>query len=308
MIQTALSRPRLLARVLWRMPGFGIGVLLCALITLNALLLPLVIHLDVSETSLMDVLLPPSPAHPFGTDDLGRDVLVRVLFGLRSSWAAALAIIPIAAALGTVVGLTAAWQGGWIDTILMRIVDVFLSFPVMIFALAVAAMLGPSLLNAILALSAVWWTWYARVSRTAALSAKTRGYVVAAQAMGVPGGVLLRRHILRDVLRPVVVLAAIDVGTVILVLGALSFIGAGAQAPAPELGLMVSSGLGVVFTSWWVPVFPGLAIFIAALAANMLATGLRDLANVQVRRSLFSKLHRRALDEADAAVRNGRPT
>jgi peptide/nickel transport system permease protein len=302
MIVRSMSRPRLLARFAARMPGFAAGFALCLLITLNAILLPLVIHLDPAGTSLMDVLLQPSLSHPFGTDDLGRDVLLRVLFGLRSSWAAALAVIPVAAAVGTIIGITAAWLGGWVDTILMRIVDVFLSFPVMIFALAVAAMLGPSLANALIALSAVWWTWYARIARGAALSAKTRGYVVAAQAMGVSAPVLLWRHVLRDVLRPVVVLAALDVGTVILVLGALSFIGAGAQPPMPELGLMVSSGLSVIFTSWWVPVFPGIAIFVAALAANMLATGLRDLSNVQARRSLFDTLHQPVPDRADGTV------
>jgi len=123
-----MSRPGTALRFAAHMPGFSIGLALCSIITLNALLLPSLIHLDPAETSLMDVLLEPSLGHPFGTDDLGRDVLVRTLFGLRSSWAAALAVIPVAAAIGTVVGMAAAWLGGWIDTILMRIVDVFLSF------------------------------------------------------------------------------------------------------------------------------------------------------------------------------------
>lgn len=285
-----------------RMPWFGLGLLLCILITANALLLPFVTDRDPTATSFLEILQPPSLSHLFGTDELGRDVFVRVLFGLQSSWIAACFVIPLAAAIGTLIGTAAAWFGGWLDFLLMRVVDAVLAFPVLISALAIAAILGPSLTHVLIALSVGWWTWYARVARGATLSARSRGYVVAAQAMNVPTAVLLRRHILGEVLRPIIVLCALDVGLLILVLGGLSFLGAGSPPPAPELGLMVSSGLSEIFTAWWAAIAPAAAIFLTSLSANLMATGLRDLLNVQNRTALF---HAAAVRESEVLLASG---
>ncbi len=221
--------------------------------------------------------LAPSLAHPFGTDQLGRDMLSRVLMGTRPALLISIAVVLAAALIGVPLGAVAGYRGGWVDEVLMRGTEVFQSFPPLLLAMVVVALLGPDLKNAALALVVSWWPWYARLVRAEAKSLRERPFVAAAEAIGVPTHSILRRHIIRNSMTPVLVQATVDVGTVVLAAGSLAFIGLGAQPPAPDWGLMVAEGRSLVFTSWWVSTFAGLAIFVTVLAFNLLGDALRDV-------------------------------
>ena len=222
-----------------------------------------------------DVLTPPSGAHLFGTDELGRDVLSRVLHGAHTSLPLAFLLVGIAVVLGTVLGAISGFFGGWLDSVLMRCVDIFFAFPAIVLAMVVTAVLGPSLANAVLALAIVTWPTYARVIRGLVLSARQSDYVLSVRLLGASPARALRRDVLPNVFGPVLVLATLDIGNAVLLLAGLSFLGLGAQPPAPEWGSMVSSGT-TYFQSWWIAAFPGLAIFSVVLAFNFLGDSLRD--------------------------------
>src|SRR5579884_827695 len=213
--------------------------------------------------------LAPSLAHPMGTDDLGRDVLTRVMAGTRYSLEAVVIVLTLALLAGTVVGSVAGYAGGMVDEILMRFTDIVLAFPGIILALALAAALGPSLINATLAIAAIWWPTYARLVRGQVLSTKENLYVEAARAFGLSPSRIVRRHILPNSFAPVLVQLSLDMGDVLVTVAALSFIGLGAQLPTPEWGLMVSTDAPNVLTAWWQSTFPGLAIFVTALIFNL---------------------------------------
>lgn len=229
------------------------------------------------ETNVGDRNLAPSAAHLFGTDQLGRDILSRVIIGARPALTISLLVVAIAALVGIPLGAIAGYRGGWLDEVLMRITEVFQAFPPLLLAMVTVAILGPSLTNAALALAICWWPWYARLVRAEARTLRDRPFVEAARSIGVPMWRILPRHILRNCLTPVLVQATVDIGSVVLAAGSLAFIGLGAQPPAPDWGLMVAEGRGAIFTSWWISTFPGLAIFVTVLGFNLLGDALRDL-------------------------------
>ncbi|MGR0220846.1 ABC transporter permease [Agromyces sp. ZXT2-6] len=229
------------------------------------------------ETSVGDRNLAPSAAHWFGTDQLGRDILSRVIIGARPALTISLLVVAIAAVVGVPLGAIAGYRGGRLDDVLMRITEVFQAFPPLLLAMVTVALLGPSLTNAALALAICWWPWYARLVRAEARSLRDRPFVEAARSIGVPMWRILPRHILRNCMTPVLVQATVDVGSVVLAAGSLAFIGLGAQPPAPDWGLMVAEGRGAIFTAWWIATFPGLAIFATVLGFNLLGDALRDL-------------------------------
>jgi peptide/nickel transport system permease protein len=222
------------------------------------------------------IMIGPGFHHWLGTDELGRDLLSRIIFGARPALFTALTVVGIAAIFGTILGLLAGFRGGWIDSLVMRISELFLSFPPLLLSLVAVSILGPGLLNALIALTISWWPWYARLIRGEAASLRQRPFVEISIAMGISQWKIMTRHILRNVTSPLIVQVATDLGTVILAAGSLAFIGLGAQPPLADWGLMVAQGRSVIFSQWWISTFPGIAIFIAVLAFNLLGDALRD--------------------------------
>ena len=220
-------------------------------------------------------LLAPNPVNWFGTDEVGRDVLSRVIAGARVSILLALLLVASSLVIGTILGAVAGYIGKAADEIIMRIADLVFAFPTIILAMVIAASLGPSLTNAVIAMLIVSWPAYARVTRSLVLGARTSEYVIAGRLLGNSPVVSLSKDILPNIIAPVFVLATLDVGTAILLLSGLSFLGLGAVPPTPDWGAMVSSGV-LNFSSWWIAVFPGLAILSVVLAFNFLGDALRD--------------------------------
>ncbi len=227
---------------------------------------------------------PPSLAHPFGTNELGQDVLSLVLGGARVSLLAGFAVVAIGAAAGILVGAIAGYAGGWTDDILMRLADLKLTIPGLILAMAVAAALGPGMTNMVFAIALSWWPGFARLVRAEVMACKEETYVVAARAMGAGPGRILFRHILPNVMTPVIVKMSLDMGFAILTVAALGFIGIGVKPPTPEWGSLLSVARNYMPDFWWMAIFPGLAIFIAVFAFNILGDGLRDVFDPRARR------------------------
>lgn len=267
------------ARYAARHPGLLIGAGIALLLILGALAAPVLAPFPKdagTATDLLNTLKPPGGEHLLGTDTVGRDVWSRVLYGALISLGAAAAIIVASLAIGVPVGLLAGAAGGWIDDVLMRVVDIFLAFPSLLLALAIGAALGPSLEHAAIAIVIAWWPWYARLMRGEAAAIRRRAYVESATLLGVPGWRVALRHVLPNAAGPVIVQASLDLGGIILTLAALSFLGLGAQDPTPEWGLMVEQGRALFSTHPWVALVPGLAIMLAALAFTLLGEGLRE--------------------------------
>ncbi|GAB4525089.1 MAG: ABC transporter permease [Anaerolineae bacterium] len=237
------------------------------------------------EQRVVDRLQPPSREHLFGTDQLGRDVLTRVLFGGRLSLPAGVMVVISACLIGTAIGAMAGFIGGWFDELVMRLTEVFMAFPTIILAMAVAAALGPSLINAILAMVVVWWPNYARVVRSLVLTVKSQDYVEAARAIGVPERRILLTTVLPNCLAPAIVLATIDLGNAILVFAGLSFLGLGPEPSSPEWGRMIADGIQY-FDQWWMAAFPGLAIFTVVMGFNFIGDGIRDALDPRLRKSV----------------------
>ncbi len=221
-------------------------------------------------------LLAPSWNHPMGTDELGRDIFSRVLTGTRVSLQVAAVVLGFAVLFGTCVGAIAGYLGGWVDEVLMRITDMFLAFPALILAIAIAASLGRDLRNTMIALSTVFWPWYARLVRAQVLSIRERDFVVAGQSLGLSGPRLLFRHILPNAISVVIIQLTLDVGYAILSTSSLSFIGLGAQPPSPEWGTMMSTARNYFRDAWWYTTFPGVALTLTVFAFNVLGDGLQD--------------------------------
>ncbi len=228
------------------------------------------------DQNLENRLAAPSSTHPFGTDPHGRDILARVVHGARLSLGLAAIVTGIRLVIGLSVGLVAGYLGGLVDAALMRLVDVQLAFPGIVLALVIAGMLGPSLTNIMIALAVVGWASYARVVRGSVLSLKERPFVEASKLAGTPRHRILLRVLLPNTIAPVVVLATLNSGGVILGIAGLSFIGLGAQPPTAEWGRMVSNGQAYIQSAWWVVTIPGLAIMVTVIGFNLLGDGLRD--------------------------------
>jgi len=229
------------------------------------------------RTNVPASLMPPSATYILGADRLGRDILSRVIFGARPALIVPIGVVAFAVLIGAPLGAIAGYKGGKIDEIIMRITDLFLAFPSLLLAMAITSALGRGLQNAAIALVVSWWPWYTRLVRGVTISLRQRHFVEAAQAMGVPEGVIIMRHILPNTISPILVAATVDLGTVILAMGGLAFLGLGTQPPYPDWGLMVSEGREFILKQWWISTFPGLAIFIVVLAFNLLGDTLRDI-------------------------------
>ena len=238
---------------------------------------------DAMTTSVENRLLPPSSEHFFGTDDLGRDVFTRVILGAGVSLKIGIIAISITMFIGISLGAIAGYFGGWIDEIIMRITDIFLAFPNLLLAMAIAAALKPGLTSAMLAISLTWWPWYTRLVRGLTLQLKNQPFVYASKSMGANSLYIIVRHILPNCIGPVIVNASLDMGYIILAAASLGFIGVGAQPPTPEWGLMVSTGRKFFLDSSWMAIFPGMAIFFTVLGFNLLGDGLRDIFDPQSR-------------------------
>ncbi|MEM1575509.1 MAG: ABC transporter permease [Nitrososphaerota archaeon] len=230
------------------------------------------------------VFLPPSFEHPFGTDDLGRDIFSRVLYGTRIELVIGLIVISLSLIIGLPLGIISGYFGGFVGEFIMRITDMFLSFPPLLLALAISVSLGPSLTNAMIAIAIAWWPWYSRLAYEQTISIREKQFIEAAKATGISEFRILFYHILPNCLTPLIVQASMDLGSVILTAASLSFLGLGAQPPQPEWGLMCNIGRIYFLTNWWVATFPGLAIVISVLILNLLGDGLRDILDPKSRR------------------------
>jgi peptide/nickel transport system permease protein len=278
--QPGVTRGQAFRRGLTANPLLTIGGAFVLLIVLVAIFAPLITPFPGdagTATNPLAVLKAPSAAHWFGTDQVGRDILSRVLFGARVSPVIAIIVLAIACLIGIPLGVAAGFLGGWVDELIMRVTDIFLAFPPLLLALALAAVLPASLTSLTIAMAAVWWPWYVRLIRGQAASVAGRAYVEACRAAGISRLRIIFRHVLPNSFTPVLVQVSLDVGGVILTASALSFLGLGAQDPVPDWGLMVAEGQRYFTPDWWLVTFPGLAILLTAFAFNLLGDGLRDL-------------------------------
>ncbi|MDQ1608508.1 MAG: peptide/nickel transport system permease protein [Microbacteriaceae bacterium] len=271
-----LAAPIGLPRLRWPFSiGETIAVTSLALVVILSIVGPLLSPYSPIIPSGDQFLPPGSRGHLLGTDNLGMDIATRLMVGARTSLFAAVVTTACTATLGLIVGTIAGFVGGWLDTILMRITDIFLAFPGPIVAMAISAALGASLSSSIVGIAIVWWPLYARIARGEVRRTATSMHVEAARMSGSRGIPLVLRHILPATLPTVAITASLDIGGVIAVLSALSFIGLGTPAPAPELGLMASTGMQYLLSSWWIPVLPGLCVGVLALLCNYTGDGLR---------------------------------
>jgi len=239
---------------------------------------------DPYVQNFAEALQAPSLIHPFGTDDLGRDIFSRVIAGAPFDAQIAFVVVLVSLTLGGSVGAFAGYLGGRIEEAMMRITDIFLSFPALVLAMAVAIAIGPGLTNSMMALLVVWWPWYARIARGEALSIKSSQYIEAAHAAGLSEFQVVVRHVLPNILMPLLVYATLDISNVILTGSILSFIGLGAQPPQPEWGRMVFDGQDYLASAWWMSVIPATAIFVVVLAFSLFGDGLRDAFDPKLRR------------------------
>jgi peptide/nickel transport system permease protein len=282
--EASLEREEGVVRNPWRVgfrrlrarPGAFIGGIVVLLFIVTAIAAPVLAPHDPNEIS-RDRRAAPTMSHPFGTDDLGRDVLSRVIYGARVSLRVGLIAVGIAAVCGSLLGVAAAFFGGWLDNVIMRIMDIMLAFPGILLAIAIVAILGPSLFNVMIAVGIEAIPVYTRTARSSALVVRDLDYVIGAQASGSGNGRILFRHILPNIVAPLIVLASIGVAGAILAAAGLSYLGLGAQPPTAEWGAMLSSSRNFLRDSWWMATFPGVAIMIVVLALNLFGDGLRDI-------------------------------
>lgn len=257
--------------------AFAITSVLVVLLLLVAVAAPLLSPYDPTFASMKDAFLQPGADHFFGTDKLGRDCFSRVLYGARASLSGVLCLVAAVFVVGTTLGVVSGYFGGKIETIIMRFSDMMISFPGVILAIAVAGIMGGSLFNAVVALTVVSWTKYARLSRSLVLQIKRRDYVEAAIVNGGTAPHILWTHVLPNILPLMVITAAADIGALMMELAGLSFLGFGSQPPAPEWGLMLNEGRMQLQTAPWLMIFPGLAIFVTVVIFNLWGDNLRDV-------------------------------
>ncbi len=263
---------RMLIRNKTAMTGLAVLIILASL----AVIAPTIAPYDPDEVDILHQLEPPSPVHLLGTDLYGRDILSRIFFGGRITLVVGLISVAIAAFIGIILGLISGYYGGIADSLIMRFVDILLSFPRVLLALTIVGMLGPGLLNVMIAVGIAGITGYARLVRGTVLSTREEVYVEAARAIGCPDMKILFRHILPNVVGPVIVLATLDVASAVLAASSLSFLGLGVQPPTAEWGYMLNEGRNYLRSAPWITFFPGMTIMISVLSINMLGDGLRD--------------------------------
>ncbi|NLI42768.1 MAG: ABC transporter permease [Synergistaceae bacterium] len=270
---------------LWRQNRLAmIGTILVAFFIVIAIFAPAIAPYDPIEINISRSLLPPSSDHIFGTDQFGRDIFSRVVYGARIEVGIILLVTVISGTIGVAVGITAGYFGGIIDDVLMRITDVFLSFPNLILAMALSAMLGRGVFNAIIAISLVGWTVIARLARAEAMKIKSLPYIEAIRALGASNTRILLLHVLPMCMSPVLVQLSLRMGSIILTAAGLGFLGLGAQPPTPEWGAIVSDGRSYLVQQWWISTFPGLFIALVVLGFNLLGDGIRDIMDPRIRR------------------------
>ena len=257
---------------------FTVFGVLAILIILTAVFAPVVTGgVNPAEGDLSTAIQPPGPGHVFGTDKLGRDIFTRVIYGARVSLTASFSVVILIFVIGTVLGILAGYFGGAVDAVIMRIADMLISFPGLVLAMAVAGIMGASIRNAVIALAVVSWTKYARLARSLVMKIRDRDFVAAAVVTGSKTPYILLHYMLPNVLPTLVITAAADIGSMMLELASLSFLGFGAKAPAAEWGLMLNEGRAYMQAAPWLMVFPGIAIFITVVVFNMLGDGLREI-------------------------------
>ena len=275
--QARVQRFYLAWLVFRRNPIAMAGLAIVAGLVLMAVLAPWITATDGLEPQLENRLQPPSGAHWFGTDGLGRDIYDRIVWGSRITLYIVGLVGVIVVPVGLLVGTVAGYVGGMVDNVLMRITDIFLAFPRLILALALVAALGPGLENAVLAIALTTWSPYARIARAEALTIRGSEFIMAAQVQGASTGGILVRHVMPLCLSSVIVRLTLDMAGIILTAAGLGFLGLGAQPPTPEWGAMISTGRQYLLDQWWVPTVPGIAIFVVSLGFNLLGDGLRDV-------------------------------
>jgi peptide/nickel transport system permease protein len=264
-------------------PLSSFGLIIILLLILASVLGPSLAPDDPLEIAPDVRLTPPTLRHPLGTDEVGRDILSRILWGARISLQIGIAIVFFSAMIGLIIGMVSGYYGGLLDQVLMRFTDIFISFPTLILAIAMTAALGPSLSNAVIAMIIVWWPIYARLIRSEVLAIKEKDYIQAIRVLGANPFKILAFHVLPNAIDAVIVRASIDFGNAVMFCAALSFIGLGAQPPQPEWGAMVTTGKDYLRDAWWLVTFPGLAIFLTVMGFNLLGDGIRDYLDPKLR-------------------------
>lgn len=288
-LTTRFSEIGLMVRAFRRDPLALLSVIIAALFVIGTIFAPVLTRYPAQgrgEPNILEKFEPPSREHPLGTDYLGRDVWARILFGGRNSLTMGLLVVAVAALIGIPLGAIAGYYGGWIDNVLMRITDVFLAFPPLLLAIAIAAALGPSFVNAMIAVAITWWPWYARLVRAQTLSLREEYFIEAARSVGVSNLRIILRHILPNVMTPVLVQGTMDIGSAILTGAAMSFIGLGVQPPTPDWGKMISTGRVYFIERPWFAGSAGAAIFLVTLAFNLLGDAVRDVSDPRTRRAV----------------------
>jgi len=253
-----------------------LGLIIVVLIIMATIIGPFFSPYPPGKQNFEVLLAPPSAEHLMGTDSLGRDVFSRIIFGARYTMLIGVGVVAVVAFVGTVLGLIAGYYGGKIDFVLMRLVDMLLSIPALVLALGIAGALGGGLINMIVAIGAVGWTQFARLVRGEVLSIKNNDYVTAARALGGRNSRIIIRHIIPNIIAPMIVFTTLYIPSAILWAAALSFLGLGVQPPTPEWGALIAEGRGFIHFAWWISTFPGLAIMITVLGFNFMGDGLRD--------------------------------
>ena len=256
---------------------FTVFSFLAVLIVLTAVFAPVIAPRDPLYAVMNDSLKAPCTEYICGADKLGRDVLSRVIFGTRSSLTMTLSLVAVVFVVGTSLGVISGFFGGAVDEIIMRISDMMISFPGLVLAIAIAGLLGPNMVNAVLAIAAVSWTKYARLSRSLVIKVKNSVFIEAAVLSGTKTHNIILRHILPNIISTMIITAASDIGTMMLELASLSFLGFGAQAPTPEWGLMLNEGRAYISKAPWLMIYPGIAIVIVVVVFNMLGDSIRDI-------------------------------
>lgn len=264
-------------RILFTNPVTVVSAAVLAITVVVAVAANWIAPYGINDIDVPNALQSPSGAHWFGTDDLGRDVLSRVLVATQASMRVAVISVAFAVIVGVSIGVVAGYRGGWLDTVFMRIVDVMFAFPVLLLALAVVAILGPGVTTTTLAIGIVYTPIFARVARASTLSVRVEPYVSVSRTMGTGDLYILRRHILPNIAGPLIVQTSLSLAFAILSEAALSFLGLGIQPPQPSLGRMIFDSQGFITLAWWMAVFPGAAIFVIVLAFNLVGDGLRDV-------------------------------